>query len=107
MSLGIFDATLHTRRGRTPIRAQAEGLALQAGFDFGRECFEMRLEDARLTTRAVKTPSAPFVLQASGNAMAIVVYGTVPLDQLQQGGVVGVEGDLVAAQCFVDLFMLG
>ncbi|MDH4989314.1 helix-turn-helix domain-containing protein [Aquamicrobium lusatiense] len=77
-----------------------------AGFDFGREAFEASLADGRLLVRAVSQPDAPFVLKADGNAMAVAVYGTAPLSLLIAKGVIGAQGDIAAAQAFVDLFRL-
>ena len=38
--------------------------------------------------------------------MAIAVYGTTPLPALLTRGMIGVQGDIAAAQDFVDLFAL-
>lgn len=87
-------------------RAQAVGRTALAGFDFGKEAFEMRLGEGRLSTRAVARPQAPFVLAAGGNAMAMAVYGPQPLALLVESGTVAAQGDVAAAQDFVDLFEL-
>lgn len=87
-------------------RGLAAGRAALAGFDFGKEAFETRLVDGGLQTRAVARPDTPFVLKANGNAMAAVVYGTAPLSLLVAKGFVGAQGDLAAAQEFIDLFRL-
>lgn len=88
------------------MRDRAAGRAALAGFDFGKEAFEMRLEDGLLETTAVKRPDAPFVLTGSGNKLAKAVYGTAPLSKLITNGIIGAEGDFAAAQEFVDLFRL-
>lgn len=75
----------------------------QAGFDFGTEAFEMRLQATGPTTVAVERPEAPFVLYGTGNALAAAVYGSVPLAAMTS---IRVEGDAAAAQDFVDLFRL-
>ncbi|RWR33674.1 transcriptional regulator [Sinirhodobacter populi] len=85
---------------------RARGRAALAGFDFGREAFEMRLAGGRLSTTAVARPDAPFVLIGDGNTLAVAVYGTVPLPSLIASGLVRAEGDLSAAQDFIDLFRL-
>lgn len=78
-----------------------------AGFDFGKEAFEMRLSAGKLATTAVASPTAPFVMKAAtGNAMAMAVYGQRPLSALIAKGVISVDGDVDAAQAFVDLFGL-
>lgn len=79
---------------------------MAAGFDFGTEAFQMRLSGGRLSTRAVSRPEAPFVLQGSGNALAIAIYGPAPIRQLAQAGIISVQGDMAAAQDFVDHFSL-
>ena len=85
---------------------RAKALSAHAGFDFGREAFETRLVDGRLLTEMVERPAAPFVLRADGNAMAVAVYGPVPLSLLVDGGRIEADGDMSAAQDFVDLFSL-
>lgn len=87
-------------------RGLAAGRTALAGFDFGKEAFETRLVDGGLQTWAVARPDTPFVLKANGNAMAAVVYGTAPLSLLVAKGFVGAQGDLAAAQEFIDLFRL-
>lgn len=77
-----------------------------AGFDFGREAFEADIADGGLRVRAVSQPNTPFVLKADGNTMAIAIYGTAPLSHLITDGVIGAQGDIVAAQNFVNLFQL-
>jgi len=77
-----------------------------AGFDFGKEAFEMELVDGRLSTASVARLDAPFVLIGNGNAMAAAVYGTAPLSLLIAKGFIGVQGDVPAAQDFVDMFRL-
>lgn len=85
---------------------KAEGRTAVAGFAFGKEAFELRLADGTLSTEAVARPVAPFILSGNGNTLAAAVYGTAPLMMLIAKGVVGVEGDVAAAQDFVDLFRL-
>lgn len=87
-------------------REQASGRVALAGFDFGREAFEMGLADGRLSTRAVARPETPFVLAGDGNAIAAAVYGPMPLAALVESGAVAARGDLAAAQDFIDLFRL-
>ncbi|KAA0970267.1 helix-turn-helix transcriptional regulator [Aureimonas fodinaquatilis] len=77
-----------------------------AGFAFGKEAFEASIVDHQLVTVAVARPKAPFVLKSSGNGMAAAVYGPVPLSLQMAQGTVGVEGDIAAAQTFLDLFQL-
>lgn len=87
-------------------RSPAGPDTLVGGFDFTKESFEARVVSGRLETLAVERPEAPFVLKADGNAMASALYGSQPLVQLAGEGVVEVQGDIAAAQRFVDLFSL-
>src|SRR5690606_30992368 len=82
------------------------GEEIRAGFDFGREAFEMRLAGSQLTTRAVERAEADFTLRGNGNSLAAAVYGKTPLAEMVGKGVVEAEGDLAAAQRFIDLFRL-
>lgn len=102
----ISPSALMISMGVNLMRDRAGGRAALAGFDFGKEAFEMRLADGRLSTAAVARPDAPFVLTGSGNAMAAAVYGTAPLPLLIAKGFIGAEGNVSAAQAFVDLFRL-
>ncbi|MEQ8896358.1 MAG: helix-turn-helix domain-containing protein [Roseovarius sp.] len=77
-----------------------------AGFDFGGEAFEMRVENGAVRTEAVTAPEAPFVLTGNGNGMASAVYGRLPLAELVENGRVSVAGEAAAAQQFVDMFGL-
>lgn len=77
-----------------------------AGFDFGDEAFEVEAGNMGLRTTAVLRPVTPFVLRGSGNAMAVAVYGIQPLERLIDHGTITAEGDIRAAQDFVDMFRL-
>ncbi|MFW8634767.1 winged helix-turn-helix transcriptional regulator [Cribrihabitans pelagius] len=88
------------------VRDRADGHEAVAGFDFGSETFEIRLSDGRLQTTAVASPKAQFGLSGTGNALAAAVYGAAPLPQLVSQGVVRAEGDIAAAQGFLDFFRL-
>lgn len=80
---------------------------ITAGLDLGKERFAMHLTgDGVLRPRAGADPETDFCLSGSGNALARAVYGSVPLTDLMQGGVIGLTGDRRAAQDFVDLFAL-
>ena len=102
----ISPTALMISMGANLQRDAAEGRTAHAGFDFGREAFEMRLLEGRLSTAAVARPEAPFVLAGDGGAMAKAVYGSTPLAELARQGVIEARGDLAAAQDFVDLFRL-
>lgn len=102
----ISPSALMISMGVNLMRDRNQAYEAEAGFDFGREAFQMRVADGHVSTAAVPRPDAPFVLSGNGNAMAIAVYGTVPLSLLCQKGLVSVAGDTPAAQDFVDMFRL-
>ncbi|MDT8853613.1 helix-turn-helix domain-containing protein [Paracoccaceae bacterium Fryx2] len=102
----ISPSALMISMGVTLVRGRALGGDRVAGFDFGSEAFEMQVRGRRVETAAVLRPQAPFVLSGSGNALARAVYGPAPLSFLAAQGVVRAEGDLAAAQAFLDLFAL-
>jgi len=102
----ISPTALMISMGVTFQPAAAEGRTARAGFDFGREAFEMRLLDGRLRTEPAELPDAPFVLAGDGGAMARAVYGSTPVADLARKGAIDARGDLAAAQDFVDLFRL-
>lgn len=88
------------------VAADRDGPDALAGFDFGTESFEMRLENGRARTRSVATPEAPFILKGSGNSLAYTVYGTAPLSLMIAKGFAAASGDLALAQDFIDRFRL-
>ena len=102
----ISPSALMISMGVNLMRDQIGPGVAQAGFDFGSECFAMRVDNRLVTTQAADQPDAPFLLKGDGNAMAIAVYGPTPLDQLVAREVIAAEGDLAAAQDFVDMFRL-
>jgi len=102
----ISPSGLMISMGVNLMRDRAKGQTASAGFDFGKEAFEMRLIDGDLSTRAVTRPDTPFVLSGNGNAMAAAVYGPAPVSSLITKGLITAKGDVEAAQEFVDLFSL-
>lgn len=102
----ISPSALMISMGVNLMRDKADGRTAPAGLDFGKEAFETRLDDGRLSTRSVERPNTPFTLTGSGNAMAAAIYGTAPLSLLVAKGFIGAQGDLEAAQAFVDMFRL-
>ncbi len=84
----------------------AQGRTALAGFDFGSEAFEMRLEGGRVQTTLVDAPDTPFLLRGTGNTLAAAVYGSTRLSVLVSQGLVGAEGDVAAAEDFLSLFRL-
>ena len=102
----ISPSALMISMGVTLMRDQIGTGSARAGFDFGPERFVMQVDNLQVTTQAADQPDAPFVLKGDGNAMAIAVYGPTPLAQLIAREVIAAEGDLAAAQDFVDMFKL-
>ncbi|MGR3762243.1 winged helix-turn-helix transcriptional regulator (plasmid) [Roseobacteraceae bacterium NS-SX3] len=102
----ISPSALMISMGVTLMRDRTAGCRALAGFDFGSEAFEMRLSGGQLQTSAVSSPRAPFVLSGNGNELAAAVYGTAPLARLIAKESVRAEGDIAAAQEFLDLFRL-
>lgn len=78
----------------------------RAGFDFDSESFTMHLRAGVLDTRAEDCAAMPFTLRGDGNRLAVAVYGAAPLSTLAEQGIIGVTGDVAAAQDFVDMFRL-
>lgn len=102
----ISPSALMISMGVNLMRDIAQGCTAVAGFDFGKEAFEMRLSGGSLSTASVARPDTPFVLSGNGNAMAAAVYGTAPLPLLIAKGFIGAQGDVSVAQDFVDMFRL-
>ncbi|TRW98171.1 helix-turn-helix transcriptional regulator [Paracoccus sp. M683] len=85
----------------------AQGADLIAGFQSGREGFEMRLATSGAAeVQAVAQPAGDFRLHGDGNALAYAVYGPMPLTHWLDRGTIGLTGDLDKAQRFIDLFSL-
>lgn len=102
----ISPSALMISMGVTLMREQIGPGAARAGFDFGSERFTMQVDNRQITTQTADQPDAPFLLKGDGNVMATAVYGRTPLAQLVAGDVISAEGDLAAAQDFVDMFRL-
>lgn len=102
----ISPSALMISMGVTLIHDKASHLTASAGFDFGTEAFAMQLINGRLVTAAVAQPDTPFVLSGNGNILAVAVYGTAPLSLLVAQNSIAVQGDIAAAQNFVELFQL-
>ena len=102
----ISPSALMISMGVTLMRDQIGTGSARAGFDLGVERFVMQVDNLQVATQAADQPDAPFVLKGDGNAMAIAVYGPTPLAQLIAREVIAAEGDVAAAQDFVDMFKL-
>ena len=87
--------------------ADRAGPVAEAGFAFGDERFEVRLgQGCYEVVRAAKPGRGP-VFHGEANGIAAIVYGRAPVAEALRKGLGQVEGDLGAAQAFVDRFNLG
>lgn len=87
-------------------RRAAQGLRTVAGFRSGVDSFLMRLEGDGGATVTTGAEGGDFWLEGDGNALAIAVYGPMPLTGSVASGAIQAQGDLTAAQRFIDLFRL-
>lgn len=102
----ISPSALMISMGVTLRRAEGLSMDLRAGFDFGREAFEMQIRGTQVITAAKARPVSAFLLRGSGNSLAMAIYGPQPLDALIEADRLQFSGDLCAAQRFVNLFAL-
>lgn len=102
----ISPSALMISMGANLVRERATAHEALAGFDLGTEAFQVRLHDGHLHTAAAALPEARFVLSGSGNALAAAVYGKTSLKGLIRKKSIAANGDIAAAQAFVDLFEL-
>lgn len=86
--------------------ARAEGLDATVGFRIGDETFRLRLNDgaAEVTRGAVE--GADLIFTGAAPAIAGVVYGGVPMADMEGSGALRLEGDRKLAEKFVTLFPL-
>ena len=80
--------------------ARAGDLAARAGFRFGDVTFVADVRGGRIDVRRGSVESCDFVLTASPEQLAGVLYGGAPLESVR------VEGDIALARRFVTLFPL-
>lgn len=85
----------------------AAGCGTVAGIAAGNETFTLRLDrHGALLVAPGLQEGRDFTLSGNGNTLARAVYGAQPLADLQAADVIALEGDIAAAQRFVDLFSL-
>ena len=91
------------------MRALADrgGAPLAAGFVMGDEAFEVRLGAGRYEVIRAARPLCGPVFRGEANGLAAVVSGRAGVADAVRAGLGQVEGDLGAAQAFVDRFRLG
>ncbi|HQU68394.1 MAG TPA: helix-turn-helix domain-containing protein [Albidovulum sp.] len=83
----------------------ARGLAVQAGFDLGRESFRGALVAGRWQVEPGPA-EGDLVFAGSPNALAPVIYGPQPLAHWSGSETVRFSGDPALGQRFIDLFSL-
>ena len=83
----------------------ARGTAAIMGFDMGSEAFVMQT-GATCTVTRDDPAHAPMRLTGTANALAAIVYGTLPLTEATAAGLVGFAGDAPAGQAFLNGFAL-
>jgi DNA-binding HxlR family transcriptional regulator len=76
------------------------------GFRLGRETYVVRLKDGAVDAGRGDPQGADVVFTGAPGAVAAAVYGGVPLDALEQDGLLRIEGDRALAERFVALFPL-
>lgn len=91
----------------TAMIGDARGHVAAAAFRTAREGFQQQLTgDGRLRVVACTDPQGDFTLQGDGNSLAMAIYGPLPVTDLVAQRVIGLSGDVRAAQDFVNLFHL-
>ena len=76
-----------------------------AGFHLGKDAFTMRLQAGTYRLERGEAPAGALRFRGDTNAMAVAVYGPMPLAQTA-AGLIGFDGDLAQGQDFIDLFSL-
>lgn len=82
------------------------GLTLWITFHFGQEIFTVAVENGALITERGEPEHTDVVVNGSPPAVAGLVYGKVPLDELERLGALAVTGDKGALMRFSDLYQM-
>jgi DNA-binding HxlR family transcriptional regulator len=85
---------------------RAKGIDATIGFRIGEESFGVRLKDGTVEVERGEPEGADLVFTGAATAIAGVVYGGVPMAEMEAAGVLGIEGDRKLAEKFVTLFPL-
>jgi len=83
---------------------RAKGASLLLGFRFGDEAFSVGVRKGALITERGEPADADAQVTGSPSAVAGLVYGKVPLKELERQGAFAVTGDKAALRSFADLF---
>jgi DNA-binding HxlR family transcriptional regulator len=86
--------------------AKTAGLALWITFRFDQEIFTVAVENGVLITERGEPARADVVVTGSPPAVAGLVYGKVPLEELERLGALTVTGDKGALMRFCDLYQM-
>ena len=86
--------------------ARAEGVDARIGFRIGPESFLLRVANGRVVVERGAFEGADLTFTCSAPAIAAIVYGGQPMDDMIAAGALAVEGDRELADRFVTLFPL-
>jgi DNA-binding HxlR family transcriptional regulator len=86
--------------------ARMKGLKARIGFRIGAETFVVGIADGRMTAERGGIEGADLIFTGPAPAIAGAVYGGVPVEALEAGGALRLEGDRALAARFVTLFPL-
>ena len=75
-------------------------------FRFGREDFVVRVADGAIEAERGSADGADLTFTGAPPAVAAAVYGGVPIEALEAGAALNIEGDRKLAAQFVTLFPL-
>jgi DNA-binding HxlR family transcriptional regulator len=76
------------------------------GFRLGRESYRVRIEAGTIEAERASLDGSDALFEGPPPAMAALVYGGVPLDELETSGAVRFIGDRAVAERFATLFPL-
>lgn len=85
---------------------RADGLDARIGFRLGGETFLAHLSGGRIAVERGKLDDASLIFSGTPPVLAGAIYGGQPLEALESGGGLKVEGDRALAERFVRLFPL-
>jgi len=86
--------------------AKAKGVDVTIGFRFGEEMFSVGVRKGVLTTERGAAEDADVDLSGSPPAVAGLVYGKVPLKELERQGALKVTGDKATLMRFAGLYVM-
>lgn len=86
--------------------ADRQGPAVAAAFVMEDEAFDVRLGEGGYDVRRTARPNGAVRFYGTTNGLAAIIYGRTPVAEAVAAGRGRIEGDLAAAQGFVDRFRL-